>query len=134
MTLWQEFCFQYTSILSALIPCTILTINHQHLQFSGVRIGTDLKLFDMLATSDKPLSLDDLGKATKADLLLLCKSLRLSSECYQHAIRTDSFDLARLLQHLASLGMIREVTEGNFGANNVTHALVKPGNQAAIHH
>jgi hypothetical protein len=46
----------------------------QHLQISSVRVGCDLKLFDLLAGSDTPLSVEQLQKQTGAAPVFLGKS------------------------------------------------------------
>ena len=53
---------------------TMERIMFLHLQIAGVRTGIDLKLFDQLAASDKPLTLDQLTQTTGADPVLLGRS------------------------------------------------------------
>ncbi|KAI4287906.1 MAG: hypothetical protein L6R35_002829 [Caloplaca aegaea] len=77
----------------------------QHLQISIVRIGVDLKLFDLIAASERPMTVDELQIKT-----------------------------GRLLRYLASVAMIAEVGQNTFGSTNVTEVLAIPGSQAGIHH
>ncbi|MCJ1261206.1 hypothetical protein MMC22_001070 [Lobaria immixta] len=83
-----------------------------HLQIAVVRVGVDIKLFNLLYESDDPLSLDQLTKITGADPTLL----------------------ARLLRFLGSFGIIKEMGKNSFAATNVTQALAKAGYQAGIRH
>lgn len=57
---------------------------YQHLQTSAVRVGFDLKLFDLLTASESPLSVGDLAGSTGADRLLL-GSEACSSTCWKSA-------------------------------------------------
>jgi hypothetical protein len=43
----------------------------QHLQVAVVRVGIDLKLYDLLVASKAPLSVEDIAKTTGASPLLL---------------------------------------------------------------
>lgn len=50
-----------------------------HLQNAVVRVGIDIKLFNLLSESDDPLSLDQLTKSTGADPTLLVSTFASSS-------------------------------------------------------
>ena len=76
------------------------------------RIGIDLKLFELLAASDNPMTLDQLQQKTGAAPILL----------------------GRLLRYLSSKGMIKEVRLNTFGPTSVTRALAIPGIQAGLLH
>ncbi|KAL2050995.1 hypothetical protein ABVK25_008741 [Lepraria finkii] len=91
---------------------TLHRVIYLHLQISSVRVGCDLKLFNLLAASDSSLSLDQLHKQTGAAPIFL----------------------GRLCRYLASVGMIKEVGKDKFAATNVTKALSIPGNQAGVYH
>ncbi|TVY44620.1 O-methyltransferase [Lachnellula subtilissima] len=83
-----------------------------HLQISGVRVGDDLRIFNLIAEHKDPMTLEQLQAASGADIILL----------------------GRLLRYLASIGMIKETEQRTFEATNVTTSLADPGNQAGIRH
>ncbi|KAF6238850.1 hypothetical protein HO173_002722 [Letharia columbiana] len=91
---------------------TVHRLGYYHLQTSAVRVGFDLKLFDLLTASESPLGVGDLAGSTGADRLLL----------------------GRLLRYLSSVGIINETREDTFAANNVSRNLAIKGNQAGINH
>ncbi|MCJ1329290.1 hypothetical protein MMC10_005969 [Thelotrema lepadinum] len=84
---------------------SVQRIMYQGLQISVVRVGIDLKIFDTLAASGGPSSLEDLVKETGAAPVLL----------------------GRILRHLASTAAIVKTKKDEYAANNVTKALAKPG-------
>ncbi|KAL1967218.1 hypothetical protein VTN77DRAFT_3509 [Rasamsonia byssochlamydoides] len=91
---------------------TMERIMFYHLQIAAVRVGIDLKLFDRLAASSTPLTVDQLSEATGAHPTLL----------------------GRLLRYFSSLGTVTETGKDTFGANNVTRTLGDANNQAGVHH
>ena len=50
---------------------TVQRISFLNLQLAGLRIGADLKLFNILSESSSPLTIDQISKNTKADPVLL---------------------------------------------------------------
>jgi demethylsterigmatocystin 6-O-methyltransferase len=50
---------------------TIQRISFLNLQLAGLRIGADLKLFNILIESPDPLAIDQLSEKTKTDPVLL---------------------------------------------------------------
>ncbi|KEY72251.1 hypothetical protein S7711_00250 [Stachybotrys chartarum IBT 7711] len=82
------------------------------LQTTAVVIGLDLKLFEILAEAEKPLTLDELAQNTGAERALL----------------------ARLLRYLRSIGMVDEVSANTFIANHATRHLTTKVSQAGIRH
>ncbi|MCJ1423356.1 hypothetical protein MMC29_001239 [Sticta canariensis] len=87
-------------------------IGYLQLQIAVVRVGIDLKLFNLLCEHNDSLNLEELTKHTGADPTLL----------------------ARLLRYLASFGTIKETGKDSFAATNVTKALSVSGYQAGIRH
>jgi demethylsterigmatocystin 6-O-methyltransferase len=117
MRQWDVSCFWYEPFSSSdeLNECGISTDAdgiYQNLQLSVVRVGCDLRIFDLIAAHKVPMTLEELQRATGADVVLL----------------------GRLLRYLSSVGMIREAEQGTFAATNVTSSLADPGNQAGIRH
>jgi len=84
----------------------------QNLQLAGARLGIDLGIFNALASSEEPLSLETLAKPSNAAPELL----------------------ARILRYLASVGMLKETAKDKFAANNITKFLSHPGYQGSIYH
>ncbi|RAL03139.1 S-adenosyl-L-methionine-dependent methyltransferase [Aspergillus ibericus CBS 121593] len=91
---------------------TMQRISYLHLQPALVRVGLDLKLFNILSESKEPLTTEQLVAKTNAAPILL----------------------GRILRYLASVGTIRETGINTFTANNITHSLTIPGIQSAIYH
>lgn len=56
---------------------TIQRISFLNLQLAGLRIGADLKLFNILSESSSPLTIDQISETTKADPVLLSISRSL---------------------------------------------------------
>ncbi|PQE26449.1 O-methyl transferase B protein [Rutstroemia sp. NJR-2017a BBW] len=50
---------------------TVNRYMYLHLQVAAVRVGIDLKLYDLLVASETPLSVEDIAKTTGASPLLL---------------------------------------------------------------
>ncbi|KAF7508283.1 hypothetical protein GJ744_009428 [Endocarpon pusillum] len=90
---------------------TMQRIMFQHLQIAGARIGIDLNLFNVLATSS-PLTTRQFAQAKGANEALM----------------------GRLLRYLASVGMIKETGQDTFAATNITQTLATPGWQAGVRH
>ncbi|CAI7614810.1 unnamed protein product [Penicillium glandicola] len=87
-------------------------IMYLQLQVTAVRIGCDLKLFNLLAESSIPLTVHDLSKTTGAAPALL----------------------GRILRYLASVGIIVETDQDSFTKNNVTETFTNLGFQGGIYH
>ncbi|KFY92681.1 hypothetical protein V500_04072, partial [Pseudogymnoascus sp. VKM F-4518 (FW-2643)] len=87
-------------------------IMYLQLQVAAVRIGCDLKLFNILAETPTPLTVDSLSKMTGAAPTLL----------------------ARILRYLASVGIIKETDKDTFTKNNITETFTNPGFQGGIYH
>lgn len=106
-------------------------MNFKHLRVSGVRVGVDLKIFDLLAASETPLSLEHLTQATGAASLILSSVNPLTRSSRQLILTLET---GRLLRYLASVGMIKETGKDTYAATNITKTLALPGNQAGIRH
>ncbi|CAG8961995.1 hypothetical protein HYFRA_00014103 [Hymenoscyphus fraxineus] len=91
---------------------TMQRVIHMHLVLSTIRLGLDLKLFNILVDSNRPLSLQELALKTQADPALL----------------------GRILRMLSSLGIIKEMDEEEFAANKTTENLSISVIQAGIYH
>jgi hypothetical protein len=78
----------------------------------GAKIGVDLNVFEILATSDRPLSTVELAIATcvEPDLLL------------------------RLLKFMSSIGLIKEVQSNLWGPSNATRNLASRHIAAGVNH
>jgi demethylsterigmatocystin 6-O-methyltransferase len=50
---------------------TVQRISFLNLQLAGLRIGADLKLFNILSESSSPLTIDQISKNTKENAVLL---------------------------------------------------------------
>ena len=87
-------------------------LTSQNLEISAVRIGIDLKLFELLAANEGPMNLEQLQEKTGVASVLL----------------------GRLLRYLSSVALIKETARDIFDATNVTQALAVPGNQGGVHH
>lgn len=82
------------------------------MQLAAVRIGCDLKLFNILTESATPLTTAELVKVTGAAPELL----------------------ARILRYLASIGCIKEVSQDLWTKTNVSETFSIPGFQGGVHH
>ena len=77
-----------------------------------IRTSEDLKLFTHLASSEFPLTADELCKKTGAAPVLL----------------------GRILRYLASMKLIKETGKDEFTSTKVTKILSLPGNAAGVYH
>ncbi|EMR85431.1 putative o-methyltransferase protein [Botrytis cinerea BcDW1] len=91
---------------------TVKRISHLHEEAAVIRVGIDLKLFDILEARRSPLSLDEIVKTTGGDSQLI----------------------GRLTRFLASVAVIEETGKDVFSATNVTKNLVVEGSQAGVCH
>ena len=83
-----------------------------HLRIAAVRTAIDFKLFDVLAASKEPMTLNHLAEKTNVDPIFL----------------------GRLLRYLSSTSMMKETGKNAFTATNVTKTLADPGNQGGLRH
>ncbi|CAF9905192.1 MAG: hypothetical protein HETSPECPRED_004907 [Heterodermia speciosa] len=83
---------------------------YNNLQLAAIRVGIDLKLFDILDESSQPLTTSQLAKATGA---------------------VPDF-LRRLLRYLASIAMIKETDENTYAATKITNVATLPGYRAGL--
>lgn len=77
-----------------------------------VRIGEDLKLFNILSESKAPLSVKELAAKTGCAEILLGRTLR----------------------YLAAYGAVKEIGQNEYAASNITETLALPGGAGAIYH
>lgn len=91
---------------------TMQRVLYLNLHIATIKVGVDLKIFNVLAKVPHTQSVEQLVSATRADPVLL----------------------GRILRHLASTGMIQEVAKGTFAANNITRTLASEGYQSGIYH
>lgn len=75
-----------------------------------IRIGVDLKIFNLLSEATKPLTVREISQANGAGVQLL----------------------GRLLRAMASRRLIKEDGKDTFSANNVTPTFANPGIQGAV--
>ncbi|KAJ5921469.1 S-adenosyl-L-methionine-dependent methyltransferase [Penicillium verhagenii] len=87
-------------------------ITFYNMQLAGIRIGIDLKLFEVLTQSETPLTVDDLSKKTGANPVLL----------------------GRILRYLASYYAVEEVSKDTFTASRMSKTFADSGFQAGIGH
>ncbi|QLI74708.1 Demethylsterigmatocystin 6-O-methyltransferase [Metarhizium brunneum] len=87
-------------------------IMYLQIQIALVRIGCDLRLFDILAESPTPLSVDVLSQKTGAAPTLL----------------------GRVLRYLSSHGVIKEIGKNTFTNNKITKTFTYPGFRGGIYH
>lgn len=109
---------------------TLQRLMYMHLQIASVRIGIDLKLFDLLSASTEPLTVEQLRQKTGAAPVFLGLSKTRLERHFSILIGITG----RMLRYLASIGMIKEVETDKFTSTNITDALAIPGNQAGVHH
>ncbi|KAL8832108.1 MAG: hypothetical protein Q9191_000465 [Dirinaria sp. TL-2023a] len=91
---------------------TMQRVLYLNLHIATIKVGIDLKIFNLLAKVPHPQEFEQLAKA----------------------IGTDPVLLGRILRHLASTGMIKEVAKGTFAANNITRTLAIEENQSGVYH
>ncbi|PWY86728.1 S-adenosyl-L-methionine-dependent methyltransferase [Aspergillus heteromorphus CBS 117.55] len=91
---------------------TVQRFTFYNMQLAGLRIGINLKLFELLAESKTPLTVTQLSEKTGADAVFL----------------------ARLLRYLASFEAIKETDKDEFSYTNITKTFSQSGFQAAICH
>lgn len=108
---------------------TIQRISFLNLQLAGLRIGADLKRFNILSGSSTPLTIDQISETTKADAVLLGMY-----KTFEHSYTQLMCYIGRILRYIASLDAIQEVDKDILTANNVCKTLATAGAQAAIHH
>ena len=89
-------------------------------------MGIDLKVFDLLSNSEKPLSLDEISRDANADIVLMGKTRTKTTILEAH------FTLGRLMRYLSSVGMLKEAAVNTFAATNITQVLANPGQQAGV--
>ena len=96
-----------------------------------MRVGINLRLFDILAASETPLSLLEIKAVAYRDSILLGEH-----EYLKKFIEFVGADLVtdRLLRYLSSVGMMKETGADTYSATNITHALASKGNQAGVRH
>ncbi|QIW99853.1 hypothetical protein AMS68_005371 [Peltaster fructicola] len=87
-------------------------IAYSQLTLHSIKVGVDMKLFEALASSDKPLTTEDLQQKTGA-----------------------SYDIVdRYCRHLAGIGALSEPGEHCWQANELTKTLTIPGWASLISH
>lgn len=79
---------------------------------AAVRIGCDLRLFDVLTKTGKPTSVDELASSTGVQPKLM----------------------ARLLRYMASVRLVEEVDTKTFAANSITKTFAIPGFAGGVYH
>ncbi|KAJ8068747.1 hypothetical protein OCU04_002444 [Sclerotinia nivalis] len=77
-----------------------------------IRAGEDLKLFELLVSSESPLTVEELSKETGAAPVLL----------------------GRILRYLASMKLIKETGKDQYTSTNITKTLAVSGNKAGVYH
>ncbi|KAJ8068749.1 hypothetical protein OCU04_002446 [Sclerotinia nivalis] len=91
---------------------TVNRLIHLSLELAVVRVGVDLKIYDLLVAHKTPMSVNAIAKDSGASPQLL----------------------GRLLRFLSSHGAIKESGKDEFTFTNVTQNLVATGSQAGICH
>lgn len=104
---------------------TLHRVIYLHLQTAAIRIGINLKIFNMLVASKEPMSLEQLHHETGAARVLLCISSAL------HLVLSLRL-IGRLLRYMASIAVIKETGKDTYAATNITGALAIPGNQSGV--
>lgn len=79
---------------------------------AAVRVGCDLKLFDLLSKTEQPTTVDELASTTGVQPKLM----------------------ARLCRYMASVRLIKEIDTNTFAANNVTKTFAVPGFAGGVYH
>ncbi|KAI7778872.1 hypothetical protein LA080_001563 [Diaporthe eres] len=82
------------------------------IQLTGAQIAEDLKLFQILAESTHPLTVDELSSKTGVEASLL----------------------RRILRYLASVDQNQETSQDTFAANKTTETLARPEYGGPIYH
>lgn len=77
-----------------------------------IRVGEDLKLFELLASNEEPMTVNDLAQKTGAASVLL----------------------ARIMRYLASMKLVKETGKDQYTSTNITKTLAVPGNAAGVYH
>ncbi|KAI1179887.1 S-adenosyl-L-methionine-dependent methyltransferase [Nemania sp. FL0916] len=90
---------------------TVHRIIHTPLELSLAAVGVETRLFEILVEhKEEPTTTAELASKTKIDPVLL----------------------KRLLRYYQSFGMIDQLTDDQYQANNITSALVSPGGAAGV--
>lgn len=92
------------------------------MQSSLARVGTDVKLFEILSENTQAMSSGDLAERTGMAPSVMSKSFfreRLETD-------TDDFITERLLRYYQSMRMVSQTGDDEFAANNVSRALTPP--------
>ncbi|KAF4620123.1 hypothetical protein G7Y89_g14699 [Cudoniella acicularis] len=110
----KSLIFQLHALAYSLeeVDDTVKRLSHLNLEAAVIRIGVDLKLFDLLSTSQIPLSVNKVVKSTGGDAQLI----------------------GRLMRFLASISVIEETGKDTFTSTNVSRNLTVPGSQAGFCH
>ncbi|PCG98857.1 O-methyltransferase, family 2 [Penicillium occitanis (nom. inval.)] len=85
---------------------TVQRISFLNLQLAGLRIGADLKLFNILSESSSPLTIDQISKNTKANAVLLGihRTLEHSYTLYQVNVLYRSYFAAAIHHYFDAMG------------------------------
>ena len=114
---------------------TLNLLSTKPLQLTIARIACDLHIFQLLAQNDgSSMDVESLARSTKADEVLLRKSVSITCQWLLIWIDGLIINLGRILVYLAATGMVAEPAEDSFVANNITKALAIPGYEAGIYH
>ena len=100
-----------------------------------------MKIFNILAESDHPLTVKDLAAKTNAAPTLLGEFpskiillLNLNLWRKLNFIALTLGIIARILRYLASVGTIKEIDDNTFIGNNITNYLSDEGIGSAVYH
>jgi demethylsterigmatocystin 6-O-methyltransferase len=77
-----------------------------------IRVGEDLKVFELLTASESPLTVEELLKETGASSTLM----------------------GRILRYFASMKLIKETGKDQYTSTNITRTLAVSGNKAGVYH
>ncbi|PQE17125.1 O-methyl transferase B protein [Rutstroemia sp. NJR-2017a BBW] len=91
---------------------TMQRLTYRQLEIVMIRVGEDLKVFELLASSESPLTVEKLSKETGAAPTLL----------------------GRILRYLASMKLIKETGKDQYTSTNITKTLAVEGNKAGVYH
>ncbi|GJD03197.1 hypothetical protein ColKHC_12022 [Colletotrichum higginsianum] len=89
----------------------LLRLSGSHLHLACLRLGADISLFKTLSESEKPLSVDHLGK--------------------QLGIAPDL--LERVLRFLASVGTVKQTSRDTYAPDKISHAMASLGLDSGVH-
>ncbi|WQF86928.1 Putative O-methyltransferase domain, S-adenosyl-L-methionine-dependent methyltransferase superfamily [Colletotrichum destructivum] len=89
----------------------LLRLSGSHLHLACLRLGADISLFKTLSESEKPLSVDYLGK--------------------QLGIAPDL--LERVLRFLASVGTVKQTSKDTYAPDKISHAMASLGLDSGVH-